>query len=64
MKKHQAKMTVTLSMIFIATMALASTPSWLRAARDFIMTKSGGTAAPPPKGASRDTRREQAGKPS
>ncbi len=43
--KHSQKMTVTLSMIWIGAMALASTPEWIRAARDFITTRSGGAPA-------------------
>lgn len=51
--KHRSKMIVTLSMIWIGAMALASTPEWIRAARDFVSRSSGHTVSAPTKAATR-----------
>lgn len=40
--RDQAKFIVTLSMIWIGIMAVIQTPEWLRAARDFVVTSTGG----------------------
>ncbi|MCR4341884.1 MAG: hypothetical protein NUW01_18565 [Gemmatimonadaceae bacterium] len=44
--KHGTKMTVTLAMLWIGAMGLASTPAWIRAARDFVSKSTGHAAAP------------------
>ena len=43
--KHGSKMIVTLSMIWIGAMGLASTPAWIRAARDFVSKSTGHAGA-------------------
>ncbi|MBI3936921.1 MAG: hypothetical protein HY323_08085 [Betaproteobacteria bacterium] len=39
--KYRSKMIVTLSMLWIGAMGLASTPDWIRAARDFVSRSTG-----------------------
>lgn len=41
--KQQQKTTVTLSMLWIGLMMVASRPGWVRAARDFIVGVTSGT---------------------
>lgn len=58
--KHQSKMIVTLSMVWIGIMALASHPEWIRAALGFVTEAthggaggsgtSGATVGPAPSG--------------
>ena len=45
--KHASKMTITLSMIYIGAMAVASTPEWIRAARDFVGQSTGHSPTSP-----------------
>lgn len=46
--KNRAKMTVTLSMLWIGIMALTATPKWIREVRDFISSVTGHVPTPSP----------------